>query len=58
MESNDKPYFVWQGDPLTKLEYRRFRLAIIMDVLIEQALALSNYSEAKLVIDKIKHIPR
>ena len=54
---NEKPYYVWRGQPLTKLEFIMLKSEIIADVLIEQGLALSPWLESQQAIDKIKNKP-
>jgi hypothetical protein len=49
------PYYVWQGQPLTKLEFIMLKSEIIADILIEQGLVLSPWLESQQVIDKIKN---
>jgi hypothetical protein len=51
---NQEPYYVWRGQPLSRFEYFMLRTEIVVDYIVEDAIAQSNYLEEKIVIDKIK----
>lgn len=54
MDDNEKPYYVWRGQPLTRFEYYMLKSEIIADCIAEDFLEQDQYTEAQNIIDKIK----
>ena len=54
MDDYEKPYYYWRGQPLTRFEYLMLKSEIIADYIVEDFLEQGQYTDAHIVIDKIK----